>query len=164
MNSLQKFSNAVNKVVCWIGAVFFVILIVACVSQVFFRFVLNHSLSWTEELARYAFIWMHMIGASLLICNSGHASVTAILDQLSSSVKKLVEIFIEIVILVNGALMTYGGFYLSYATRTNLSTAMSVPMWCINSSVFVGGALLILQAITKMVLLTSSEPHEGGVA
>ena len=157
MSTLQKLSDTVNKVVSWVGAVFFVILIVACVTQVFFRFALNHSLSWTEELARYAFIWMHMIGSSLLICDGGHATVTAVLDQLSGSAKKLVEIFIEIVILVNGALMTY-------ATRTNLSTAMSVPMWCINSSVFVGGALLILQAIVKMALITSSDTNEGGVA
>lgn len=164
MSTLQKLSDTVNKVVSWVGAVFFVILIVACVTQVFFRFALNHSLSWTEELARYAFIWMHMIGSSLLICDGGHATVTAVLDQLSGSAKKLVEIFIEIVILVNGALMTYAGLYLAYATRTNLSTAMSVPMWCINSSVFVGGALLILQAIVKMALITSSDTNEGGVA
>ena len=67
MKNLRRVSNAVNNVVSYTGMILFVILIFACVAQVFFRFVLNNSLSWTEELARYCFIWMHMIGASLLI-------------------------------------------------------------------------------------------------
>ena len=67
MKQLQKFSEAVNNVVSHIGMVFFIILIIACVLQVFFRFILNNSLSWSEELARYCFIWMHMLGTSLLI-------------------------------------------------------------------------------------------------
>ena len=65
--------------------------------------------------------------------------------------------FIEAVILVDGIMMTYAGFYLAYASRTNLSTAMSVPMWCINSSVAIGGILLIIQALVKMVLIRNEK-------
>ena len=80
MKKLQQVSDIINKCVSYIGMVIFIVLIVACVAQVFFRFILNNSLSWSEELARYCFIWMHMLGASLLIEGSGHATVTAILD------------------------------------------------------------------------------------
>ena len=80
MKSLQRVSDTVNRTVSYVGIAVFLVLILACVMQVFFRFVLNHSLSWTEELARYCFIWMHMLGASLLIEGSGHATVTAVLD------------------------------------------------------------------------------------
>lgn len=157
MDTLIKTSEKINKVVSYIGAVCFVVLIFACVLQVFCRFVLNNSLSWSEELARYAFIWMHMMGASLLIGESGHATVTAILDQLHGGPRKGADLFIEAVILVDGIMMTYAGFYLAYASRTNLSTAMSVPMWCINSSVAIGGILLIIQALVKMVLIRNEK-------
>ena len=153
MENLVKVSDRINKIVSYVGAVCFVVLIFACVLQVFCRFILNHSLSWTEELARYAFIWIYLIGASLLIGNGGHATVTAILDLLHGGLRKSADLFIEAVILIDGVLMTYAGTYLSYASRTNLSTAMSVPMWCINSSVAVGGVLLIIQALVKMLVL-----------
>ena len=51
MKTLQRISDRTNKVVSYLGMVIFVVLIIACVMQVFFRFVLNDSLSWTEELA-----------------------------------------------------------------------------------------------------------------
>ena len=79
MKKLQQMSNAINKLVSYVGMMVFIVLIIACVAQVFFRFILNNSLSWSEELARFCFIWMHMLGASLLIEGSGHATVTACL-------------------------------------------------------------------------------------
>ena len=61
MEQLKKFADLVNKVVAVFAIILFVILICACVLQVFFRFVLHNSLSWSEELARFCFIWMHLI-------------------------------------------------------------------------------------------------------
>ena len=124
MKNLRRVSNAVNNVVSYTGMILFVILIFACVAQVFFRFVLNNSLSWTEELARYCFIWMHMIGASLLIEANGHATVTVILDLMHGAVRKVFDILIELIILFNGVVMLHSGWVLSYSSRNNLSTAM----------------------------------------
>lgn len=165
MKNLKRLSNTINTAVSYVGIVLFAILIFACVAQVFFRFVLNNSLSWTEELARYCFIWMHMLGASLLIEFSGHATVTVILDLLHGAARKVFDIIVETVILFNGAVMLYSGYVLSYSSRNNLSTAMSLPMWVINSSVAVGGLLLILQAATKIaVIVTEKNVKEGGDA
>lgn len=165
MKKLKRVSNAVNTTVSYVGVVLFVILIFACVAQVFFRFVLNNSLSWTEELARYCFVWMHMIGASLLIEMSGHATVTVILDLLSGAARKAFDVIIELVILFNGSVMLYSGWTLAYSSRNNLSTAMSMPMWIINSSVAIGGLLLIFQAIVKIaVVLFENKDEKGGEA
>lgn len=161
MKTLQRISDRTNKVVSYLGMVIFVVLIIACVMQVFFRFVLNDSLSWTEELARYCFIWMHMMGASLLIEAHGHATVTAILDLLHGVVRKVVDIIIELVIFFNGTAMLYAGIQLAYSSRNNLSTALGAPMWCINSSVAVGGLLLMFQAFVQIaVILTKKDKEE----
>lgn len=153
MKKWKDLSDRINTTVSYTGLVFFVILIIACVSQVFFRFVLNHSLSWTEELARYAFIWMHLLGASLLITGSGHATVTVILDAMGGGLKKAFRLLIELVILFDGAVMAYSGVMLSWLSRANESTALSIPMYLINISVAVGGLLLMFQAVAAMVLI-----------
>ncbi len=161
MKTLQKVSDTINQIVSYAGMVIFMILIIACVAQVFFRFVLNHSLSWTEELARFMFIWMHLLGASLLIQGRGHATVTVILDMLHGTVRKIVDTIIELVIFFDGTIMFYAGTVLSWSSRANRSTALSVPMWMINSAVAVGGILLMFQAFTAIALiLTNTETKE----
>lgn len=163
MKTLKRVSSAVNKTVSYVGISLFCVLILACVAQVFFRFVLNNSLSWTDELARYCFIWMHLIGASLLIEGSEHAAVTVLLDVLHGTARKALDVFIELVIFFDGVVMLYSGTLLSYSSRANLSTAMSIPMWVINSSVALGGLLLMAQAVVKIavVLLDKQEAREG---
>lgn len=160
MKQLKRISDGVNKAVSYVGMAVFVVLIIACVMQVFFRFILNNSLSWSEELARFSFIWMHMLGASLLIEGSGHATVTAVLDLLRGGVRKAVDILIELIIFFDGTAMLYAGIKLAYSSRANLSTAMSVPMWCINSSVAVGGVLLMLQAFVAIAVICFSAGKE----
>ena len=160
MKTLKRVSNAVNATVSYVGISLFAVLIIACVSQVFFRFVLNHSLSWTEELARYCFIWMHLIGASLLIEAGGHATVTVVMDLLHGVARKILDILIELVIFFNGVVMLHSGIILSYSARANLSTAMSVPMWVINSSVAVGGLLLMFQAFVKIAVIVLDKQSE----
>ena len=153
MKALKRVSDAVNKTVSYVGIAIFVVLIIACVTQVFFRFVLNNSLSWTEELARYCFVWMHLLGASLLIEGSEHATVTAVLDLLRGGVRKAVDVIIELVVFFDGTAMLYAGFQLAYTSRANLSTAMGIPMWCINSAVAAGGLLLMFQAFVKIAVI-----------
>ena len=162
MKTLRRVSDTVNKAVSYVGVALFCVLIVACVLQVFFRFVLNNSLAWSEELARYCFIWMHMIGASLRIESRGHATVTAVLDLLHGTIRKIIDIIIELVIFFSGVIMLYAGTNLAMSTRNNLSTAMSVPMWVINSSVAVGGLLLMFQAFVQIAVLLFEKKKEEG--
>ena len=162
MKQLKKVSNTVNSIVSYTGMVLFVVLIVACVSQVFFRFVLNNSLSWTEELARYCFIWMHLIGSSLLIEGSSHATVTVIMDLMHGMARRVLDTVIELIVFFNGVIMLYSGTVLAYSSRTNLSTAMSIPMWIINSSVAVGGLLLMFQAFVKLAVVWLDKPEQEG--
>ena len=97
-----------------------------------------------------------MLGASLFIEGSGHATVTAILDLMHGTLRKIVDIIIELVIFFDGTVMLYAGLKLAYSSRTNLSTALSVPMWCINSSVAVGGILLMFQAFVAIAMIVSA--------
>lgn len=92
MKGIQKMNAAVEKVLNIMVAVSFTILIAACVLQVFTRFVLNNSLSWTEELARYAFIWSNLLGAAICTQKSSHATVTAITDALPKKVQTVLKI------------------------------------------------------------------------
>jgi TRAP-type C4-dicarboxylate transport system permease small subunit len=60
---------------------------------------MNTSLSWTEELARFTFIWTNLLGASLCVKYNAHATVTVIFENLPHKIKQYVLVFIQLVVL-----------------------------------------------------------------
>ena len=65
-----------------LAAVFFVIMLVALFIQVFFRFVLNNPIGWTEELAVTCFVMMVYIGSIGATRNDEHMANVHIKDLL----------------------------------------------------------------------------------
>jgi len=43
-------------------SLFFIMLIILLSTQVFFRFVLNKNISWSEEVSRFVFVWAMYFG------------------------------------------------------------------------------------------------------
>ena len=84
---MEKFNKYIDKIIFTLIAISFIILILSCVLQVFTRFVLNNSLSWTEELSRYTFIWSNFLGAIFCTKKGTHAVVTIITDSLEKKKK-----------------------------------------------------------------------------
>jgi TRAP-type C4-dicarboxylate transport system permease small subunit len=50
-------------------------------AQVVTRYVLNNPLIWSEELARYLFVWVSMIGAALALRDGGHFGLDLLLRK-----------------------------------------------------------------------------------
>jgi TRAP-type C4-dicarboxylate transport system permease small subunit len=65
-------------------------------AQVITRYVLGDSLIWSEEVARYLFVWVSMIGAALALREGGHFG----LDLLIRPMPRLKPIFGPLVTLV----------------------------------------------------------------
>lgn len=81
-NFINKCSDYLNKLVVSVGCVIFFVLVVATIIQVLCRYFLKVSVPWTEELARFAFIWATMLGASVLVKTKGHPAVDVLTGKL----------------------------------------------------------------------------------
>lgn len=75
MKVLRFLDENIEKILCVVLLAAMSILIVV---QVFFRYALNNSLSWTEELSRYMFIWLIYIGISYGVKMDKHICVDAV--------------------------------------------------------------------------------------
>jgi TRAP-type C4-dicarboxylate transport system permease small subunit len=51
-------------------------------SQVFWRYALNAPLIWSEEAARYLFVWVSLVGAGLAMRQGGHYALAAFTARL----------------------------------------------------------------------------------
>jgi TRAP-type C4-dicarboxylate transport system permease small subunit len=69
-------------------------------AQVGARYLLGAPLIWSEEAARYLFVWVSMIGAALAVRQGAHYALTALVEQLPPAAR---------------AIARWGGFAVSLA-------------------------------------------------
>lgn len=150
MKALKKITDAVEKLLNFMVAASFAILIIACVLQVFTRFVLNSSLSWTEELARYAFIWANLLGAAICTKKGTHATVTAITEALPKKLQLVFKIAAHIVVMMVAYVLIWYGFKVVASTRMQLSPALRISMSIVYASAPVCGLLVMFYSALNL--------------
>jgi TRAP-type C4-dicarboxylate transport system permease small subunit len=104
------------------------LIIVILFAQVLFRYVFNQSLSWSEELAKFIFVWLTFLGAAVCIKDRLHIGVEFLVERLPENRKKYLELFrTALTTVFNGALSVIGFCWVREVSGT-LSPAMSLPL------------------------------------
>jgi TRAP-type C4-dicarboxylate transport system permease small subunit len=65
--------------------------------QVFFRYVLNASLTWSEEVSRFTYVWFVYLGVSIAIRSKEHVRVVAHLKYFFPKFYQNVLVFADII-------------------------------------------------------------------
>jgi C4-dicarboxylate transporter DctM subunit len=114
--------------------------VVVTVTQVFFRYVLNASLSWPEEMARWAFIWLVFIGMALGVQRDGHISLDVLHRKLSGPWQTILTMFGHVVICATSVALLRHGWDLA-SRATYVSPALEWHFRYLYSAVPCGAAL-----------------------
>lgn len=138
-----------------LGSVAALMAITSLLLGVFYRYVLEDSLTWSDEVALLAFTWTVFLFASVLVRDFGHVRVTLLLDALPQSAAEVLERLILLLILIFGALMLWTGWGFVALTDTQVSAAIRYPLWVQNAAVPVAGALISFHALVLLVQPTS---------
>jgi len=115
--------------------------------QVLYRYVFAQPLQWSEELARYLFVWLSILGAALAVQKKGHFGLDLFYKMLSSRRRQVVRM---VVCLFTGTVIfviLYQGIILVQKTALQESPAMGVSMSWAYASLPVGGALMAIHLI-----------------
>ncbi|HEY6431131.1 MAG TPA: TRAP transporter small permease [Acetobacteraceae bacterium] len=62
------------------------------VAQVFVRYVLQLPLPWTDEVARYAFVWSSFLSASVILGRGQHFSIDVVVGHLPRIAAWIIEL------------------------------------------------------------------------
>lgn len=135
-----------------------IICILATMSQIVFRYLLNISVPWTEEVARFAFVWICWLACAHAMTDNSHIDITLI-DTFIKKMKNSEKIFrvLRVITLVVSVtflfvfLNIYWQFYDSILHGKQYSVVLklhySVPM----GSLVVGCALMIFHGLYNLI-------------
>jgi TRAP-type C4-dicarboxylate transport system permease small subunit len=115
--------------------------------QVFTRYVIGDPLPWTEELARYCFMWLIYTGMVLALNKGTHASVDVLAMYCKGVSKKVVMAAIHCISIMLFAVMLYYGYLLFAMVSGQLTPAMRISMMIPYASLPFGSALMIIEEI-----------------
>jgi TRAP-type C4-dicarboxylate transport system permease small subunit len=130
---------------------------------VFFRYVLNSSLTWYDEFASYLLVWLTFYGCVVVDYRRRHIGFELVVDKLRPGARKVVDLVAELAVLGFQWVLFYYGWILT--ERMGDETAISLPWvkvtW-INSVLPVSGALLVLISVARLIRLLSGRTNKQG--
>lgn len=150
MKTFDLIFNKVSKILEWIMIVIFALLVLDVLFQVISRYVLGESFSWTEEFARFALIWLTILGAAYLNGTQEHLSMDFLYQKFSASNQKKVAVLIEILIFLFAlVVMVIGGLNLVYTTLhlEQLSGTLRIPLGYVYAILPFSGFLIMCFSI-----------------
>lgn len=150
---LRKIDDFFNKAYMSISVILLIVVIAATTIQVFTRYIMNASLSGTDEVARFAFVWMSMLGASICVRTYGHAVVSILNDSLKSKIKlqKSHDLIIQVMIFIGTFVILKYGFTLVQMTAKQRSAGLGIPMSYTYACIPVGALGMVINAVANIV-------------
>lgn len=125
--------------------------------QVTARYALGNSLSWSEEITRFCFIWTGFLSISFCIKNSADIKIEQFIDlfhnvaggKIKIAMKTFVNIveFVLFIYLLPFAYHYVHSAYISQAT----SPACGIPMWMVQSITLISFVMCEIRVVQKII-------------
>ena len=115
--------------------------------QVIMRYVFNNSLSWSEELGKFFFVWITWLGISLGERMGEHIKITMLVDRLPYKVAQVVNILSEIIVIIICAVTFYYGASLVFSQMGTHYAGIRISVSWGYLAVVVGCGLMIIRSV-----------------
>jgi len=132
------------------GLIFFWVLLVVVFLQFFTRYVLNDSLGWTEEVARFLLILVAFIGAITGVRKGTQVALEFFYRFVPAYISKSLLIIVEVVNVLFFSYMAFIGQQLARLTKQNM-VSLPIPKSMIYWAVAISFAIMACYSIVWLV-------------
>ncbi|SJL84019.1 Sialic acid TRAP transporter permease protein SiaT [Vibrio palustris] len=131
-------------------------LVVCVVWQVFSRYVLNMPSTTTDEMARFLFIWVGLMGAAYTVGQKRHLAIDLLDQMLDNHVTKqtLLRLFvIAISLTFAGVIMVFGGSKLMFNVLASgqVSPSLGIKMGFVYMALPFSGVIMCLYLLADFI-------------
>jgi TRAP-type C4-dicarboxylate transport system permease small subunit len=121
--------------------------------QVMSRYVFHHPFDWPEELARYLFVWVALLGAALALARGAHFGIDALVRRFSPAARTRVALAVHVGLAVFLVRLVQSGWQLAVRVKEQPSPAMEVSMTYPYLAIPVSFAVMLLFTLADLYKL-----------
>ena len=151
VTALDKMGGVIGKATCALCAGLLVIMLSAVLVGVFFRYVLENPLMWTDEIARFSLVWVSYLAINVAWRRREHVSVKFLTQKLSPRLQVAMEIAIHVLIAGFLIILFIKGWRMTMRTQLTALTFRLSMSW-IYISVPIAALLTLIQLFLNAVV------------
>ncbi|WP_111638503.1 TRAP transporter small permease [Marinomonas shanghaiensis] len=150
---MTKFIRVVDRILSTVCVTLMVALVACVVWQVFSRYVLGAPSTSTDEMARFLFIWVGLLGAAFTLGQKKHLAMDFMLLALDGRKKATLQLLITLIGLFFAVvIMVFGGGSLVLKTLSvgQISPVLGLEMGWVYSAIPISGVCMILYLLRDL--------------
>ncbi len=162
---LDKLFKGLRSVLYGFSVAAMSVMLVVIFAQVVSRYLFNWTPEWSEELARYLFVWVVFLGSALIMGESGHLAVQFVPNHFKgTAVGKGLEIAINLSGYVFILILLVQGVKMTRVMTFQISPGLEIPMSWVYSVIPISSVLMLLYLVkdTVRILRSPTGPKEEG--
>ena len=159
---MVKALDAVMKVLGYVLRVLLVFAMSLVILQIICRYAIGHPLTWTEQLCRYSFIWMMMLGLPILFHQKNFMAFDLILHSIPEKIRNWVRVFIDLGITAFAVFWVVGVTRLIIGTSNKMTSGVRIHYYWLYLAQLLSGVLIAwimtTQAVQNILRIRKGEP------
>lgn len=141
---------AIDRGVELLVAAIFAVMLGVGLMQVFHRFMLNSSLSWSEEAQIFGHIWVVFLGIPVAYRRGAHLYIETFRDMLPAGLGAAFDLLIELLWAAFAVSLMVLGYQVAQVAALQESPGLEIPMSYPYFGMVLGGAYLLLVALQRI--------------
>ena len=148
---MKKVFDLIEKVIVFVITATMFVFITLVAVQVIWRYVLSNPLPWTEQAARYLFIWMLMLAMPILVRRKNNMVFDLLYNRFPEKVQRFIQILTLVLIAAFGVVYFMGSLELCIKAANKTAIGLGIPMVWVYGAQPVGAGLLVLTALEQII-------------
>lgn len=154
---LSRINAPIARLGMYLSVTGLLVIVIIVFYQVFGRYVLNSSPTWTENLALVLILYVTLIGAAVGVRDAGHIGMDSLLVMLPDHMREKVELVIHVLVAVFGMAMAYNGWILGASVGTVKIPNLGLPEVIRYVPLIASGVLIVSFSIEHIIALLRGE-------
>ena len=138
--------RAVLRTIEWVLIALLTVMVVLVFGNVVLRYGFNSGITFSEEVSRFVFMWLTLLGALLAMHDGAHLGMSSVIARLPVAGQRVARFLSDLIMLVCCVLLAIGTWKQVVLGMTDHAPVTGVPMGVVFSALLIcsGGIIWVL--------------------
>jgi TRAP-type C4-dicarboxylate transport system permease small subunit len=150
--------NVLDRVLGWCCVALFAVLVLDVGWQVFTRQVLDSPSGWSEELAKYLFIWLGLLGGALVFGERGHIAADLAVQKAPPVVQRITAVLVQLsTVVFAGLALIWGGYRVVHLTWDQTLSGLPVNVGWMYLALPISGVITAFYSLYHIIHISKGD-------